>query len=436
MAVALSMDRGALRAHAPVALVVACLVLLPLGRLVEIAVLTMAAWGAWLLLSERQRLLGLPGARLLGLVFLVATVPMWLSLIDAYDRGDTFRVTLSHLRFYLAGLFMVWYLRDPDAQAWLLRGCSWVLVFWIVDGAVQFVFGTDLFGFEAWPGRISAMFGEGNSKFGLTLAALFPLLWEHARRRWPGWAQGAVLAGVLGIVFLGGSRAAWITMAAAIATYVVLLWLRRRRFPLVPVLASILALTVVAGAAWRFTDHVPRYVDSTVDALTGQADPMTNSIAHRYVIWRAAWNMFVAHPVNGVGVRGFRHAYPEYTAEDDPFMKLDPPTIALHSHQLFTEVGTETGVIGLVGLLLTVWFLARAGWRAPPEVQRHMLPFAVALAAAYFPLNTHLALYSSYWSQIVWWLIGLYCAAYGVVATGDSVSSADSSAAQIRAEEK
>jgi hypothetical protein len=49
-----------------------------------------------------------------------------------------------------------------------------------------------------------------------------------------------------------------------------------------------------------------------------------------------------------------------------------------------------------------------------------MLPYALCLLAAYFPFNTHMAIYSAFWSQIVWWLIALYCAAYG---TGAAVAS-------------
>ena len=41
------------------------------------------------------------------------------------------------------------------------------------------------------------------------------------------------------------------------------------------------------------------------------------------------------------------------------------------------------------------------------------LPFGLALVAAYWPLNSHLALYSAHWSQLLWWLLGLYCAALG-----------------------
>ncbi|HEY6544716.1 MAG TPA: O-antigen ligase family protein, partial [Dokdonella sp.] len=38
---------------------------------------------------------------------------------------------------------------------------------------------------------------------------------------------------------------------------------------------------------------------------------------------------------------------------------------------------------------------------------------ALSLLAMTFPLNTHLAFYSAWWGLLFWWLIALYCAAFG-----------------------
>ena len=52
-----------------------------------------------------------------------------------------------------------------------------------------------------------------------------------------------------------------------------------------------------------------------------------------------------------------------------------------------------------------------------------MLPYGLCLLVAYFPFNSHMAIYSSFWSQIVWWLIALYCAAYGAAQSADKLRS-------------
>ncbi len=67
-----------------------------------------------------------------------------------------------------------------------------------------------------------------------------------------------------------------------------------------------------------------------------------------------------------------------------------------------------------------------AGVRAPAYMRRWLLPYALCLLVAFFPVNSHMAIYSSFWSQIVWWLIALYCASYGAaMATGATDSALD-----------
>jgi O-antigen ligase len=403
--------RAHVREWGPVALAFACLLLLPFGRLVEIPVLAMAAGGAWLLAVRRGELLRDPAARLFGAVFLLAWVPMLLSLPDALDAAKTLEVVLNHLRFLLGGIFLVMLLRGDSAHARLLRLCAWLMAIWLADSVFQYVTGADVFGYEAWPGRLGAMFGPGNSKFGLTLAVLAPLLWEQVRRHAPRLLLAVVVASTLAVIVLGGARSAWILAAAVLATYVLLAWIRVGRVPLRVLGGGVAALVIACASAYHFSTTVAHGVDDALAGLTGTAVPTQNSVSHRFVIWRAAWRSILDNPVNGVGARGFRHGYTTYTDADDPFLRMDPPQIATHTHQLLLEVSAETGVIGLAGLLAYLFVLVRAGARSPRDAQRRMLPYAIALVGAYFPLNSHLALYSAYWSQILWWLIALYCAA-------------------------
>jgi hypothetical protein len=73
--------------------------------------------------------------------------------------------------------------------------------------------------------------------------------------------------------------------------------------------------------------------------------------------------MIDALPINGVDVRAFRYAYPEFAQPDDPFISIDEksgrPTGAFYAHQIAVEVTAETGLIGLVGLGLFYALLVR-----------------------------------------------------------------------------
>ncbi|MDX1433654.1 MAG: O-antigen ligase family protein [Gammaproteobacteria bacterium] len=401
-------------ARIPAALIAACLLVLPFGRVVEGPVALMAIAGLYLLASERRALLSRPAVRLFGAVFLAAWAPMVISLMDAVNPEHTGITVLNHLRFYLGGLFVLHVLARADDHRWLLRVCAWVLAVWVVDALVQIAFGRDLLGYAASGGRINALFGDRNPAFSLTLAALCPLLWEHARRHWPAWLAALTVIATVAVVLVAETRSAWINVAVILAAYAVLL-APRARLGTARLLAVLAVALLVGGAAlYHLSDRFAGRIEQTTAALSGQIDTGADAIGHRLWIWKGALDMIGDHPVNGVGARGFRYAFAEHAAADDPYINRDTPVVPTHSHQLWLETLAETGIIGLAGLVLLLWLLARAAWRADPPTRSVMLPYGLCLLAAYFPFNTHMAIYSSFWSQIVWWLIALYCAASGV----------------------
>jgi O-antigen ligase len=328
-------------------------------------------------------------------------------------QGKPGSVTLQHLRFFLCGLFIVHALDNPAAHGRFLRLCAWLLLFWVLDGVVQTVFGHDVFGFTPYGGRTTALFGDRGLEYVLLLTAFCPLLWEYARTAWPRWALVVTVAATVLVILTAGTRSSWINIAVILLAYAALLWWKRGRFPVravaVAVIAVILGTAVLLFASERFRDRV----DQTVAAVGGEPSPRGESIGHRFWIWKGATNMIRAHPVNGVGVRGFRYAYSEYADPDDPFMKGDEPVIPTHSHQLLLEVLSETGLFGALGLLLLLGLLTVAAFRAHPATQRLLLPYGLCILVAYFPVNTHMAISSAFWAQTVWWLIALFCAAYG-----------------------
>ena len=130
-------------------------------------------------------------------------------------------------------------------------------------------------------------------------------------------------------------------------------------------------------------------------------------------IWHASARMIAAHPLSGVGVRGFRYAYPAYADPGDDFVNAKTDEGAYHAHQLALEVLSETGAIGLLFWIAGATCAIRAWRRAGVRTRERAFAPGLALAAMCFPLNTHLAFYSAWWGLLFWWLLALYCAALG-----------------------
>jgi len=148
-------------------------------------------------------------------------------------------------------------------------------------------------------------------------------------------------------------------------------------------------------------------VARTAMAWEGDGDGVNQALSGRAQIWAAAGCMIAGHPVNGVGARGFRDAYPgcNPTPQAQEVWGDGP---ALHAHQIVLEILAETGVLGLL-----LWLAAAAqAWRAwrfaPLPARERARPAMLALAVTVFPLNTHLAFYSTFWGGLTLLLAALY----------------------------
>ncbi len=66
----------------------------------------------------------------------------------------------------------------------------------------------------------------------------------------------------------------------------------------------------------------------------------------RLELWGAAWRMFLAHPLHGVGADNFRLLYGEYSS-------IAPADPRVHSNNMYLEVLSGMGLIGFAALLWT-----------------------------------------------------------------------------------
>ena len=111
----------------------------------------------------------------------------------------------------------------------------------------------------------------------------------------------------------------------------------------------------------------------TTLALTAQPAGVDAALSGRSRIWSAALCMVREHPVNGVGARGFRDAFPACDPQPGSAGGLGRRAPALHAHQIVLEVLSETGVIGLLlwlaGAALALARLALCRRRARASVR-------------------------------------------------------------------
>ncbi|WP_313209143.1 O-antigen ligase family protein [Stenotrophomonas sp.] len=371
-------------------------------------------------LQGKQRLLSSPAWALTSILFLGYWLPQAFSAFDAIDPGTAWRKAAAGLR-YLPFMWLVAIaVATPQRRALTLGGLAVITGLWTVDALAQAIVGSSPLFWSmdqlkwavsghglcspqemAAVDRLSGVLGPCNLKFGQVLASLSPFLLFAASRRAGilGWSLVAAAVGV--VLVLAGSRAAWLTYALVL---VLCGW------RLIGVRGLLACVAVGAVGAIVLTVSVPQVGDRvarTAMAWEGENDGVNQALSGRAQIWAAATCMIEAHPINGVGARGFRDAYPACNP-DPAAQEVWGAGPALHAHQIVLEILAETGLLGLLLWLAAVAQAWRA-WRfAPPEARERARPAMLALAVTVFPLNTHLAFYSTFWGGLTLLLAALY----------------------------
>ena len=177
---------------------------------------------------------------------------------------------------------------------------------------------------------------------------------------------GAALVIVVGIA-INGSLAGY-GLAVPVAAGSVLVFLRRgnrsARWPL----AGAAILLVGAAAALAFTP------------IGGAA---AGSASSRQEIYATSASAALDLMPVGSGLGTFRQAYALYEDHE----RLDPSAVVNHAHNDYLELLLETGIPGLVVLLLFLGWWAMASWRAWSSPERD--PFARAAVVASAAILAH-----------------------------------------------
>jgi len=352
-------------------------------------------------------------------LFLAWWLPQCISLLGAVHPASAWRKVIGGLRYLpLMGL-MASAVMTPQRRQLTFNGLAIISAIWVVDLLIQAVAGTSplFWSMEQLRSmakqtvcpissdvhRLSGIFGYCNPKLGQVLASLSPFLLCVVCARWGKIAWFLTASVLMVAIMLTGTRGAWITYALVLAfSGVYLLGIRAA-------LATLVSAALIVGALAMASDQVRGRVLQTSKAFNSDVAKVDIALSGRVPVWQGALCMIAEHPFNGVGVRGFRHAWAECNpAPDHPIWSQIP---ASHAHQIVLEVLTETGFIGLL-LWLAGALLAWRAWCFAGSAARKMAyPAMLALLVTVFPFNTHLAFYGTFWGEVTLMLAALYAGA-------------------------
>lgn len=365
-------------------------------------------------------LLSGPAWALTSVLFFAYWLPELVSAFDSVDAGRALREAAVDLR-YLPFLWLAASaVANERGRRMTFGGLAIIVAIWTLDALAQAVSGTSPLFFSidsikqlisghsmcsasqvAGVDRLSGVLGPCNLKLGIVLAGLSPfVLYVTARRMGiTGWLIAAAAVGV--VIVLAGSRASWITylLVLLLSGWRLLGWKK-----LLGVFAFGAVLIAVLGV---LSPDVRQRLERTTHVVAVNEEGVDRALSGRTRIWGAALCMAREHPFNGVGARGFREAFPACDPQSGEIAEWGEGP-AFHAHQIVLEILSETGVFGLL-LWLAGAALAWRAWRfADAAARERARPAMLALVVTVFPLNTHLAFYSTFWGGFTLLLAALY----------------------------
>jgi O-antigen ligase len=191
--------------------------------------------------------------------------------------------------------------------------------------------------------RSAGPIGDPNF-YALVLAVLVPVSLMRVRdERRPilRAAAGATTLLLLAAIVLTYSRGGLVTVVASLVLFLILARVRATHIALAALVALPL-LPLVPTTYWQRIGTI------------SQGD---NSIASREASQDVAIQMFVDHPLGGVGANNYPVTYFPYA------LSLNKPAAAEEPHNLYLAVAAETGLLGLATFIAAQALVLRYAWR-------------------------------------------------------------------------
>jgi putative inorganic carbon (hco3(-)) transporter len=382
--------------------------------------LALAAAG-WLARGLAQRRLTLPRSQLLLPLGLYLAVGLF-SMLPAASLEDGLKEVLKWAEI---GLGLIILLSEAE------RGrIPWVVAAILVAGLAQAAIGIWEYGLRG-TGPKTFLLPDGHYRAYGTFeqpnpyAGFLGLIWPLAAGLGLGWvtlwferrkgnrtnralflACFAFLAAAFMLtgLYVSSSRGAWLGAGAAVLAMA--LFLPRR----LTVGVALVAAALAAGFGLWQAGLLPASVTSRLASVTDfvnvtdvrgiNINDANFALVERLAHWQAGIAMFEAHPWQGVGMGNYSAAYPAVRL-------LNWPNALGHAHNIYLNVGAETGAVGLIAYsLLWGWVIALT-IRVLNQTRGLERGLALGLLGAWLHLSAHQIVDDLYVNNIHILLAGL-----------------------------
>jgi O-antigen ligase len=253
----------------------------------------------------------------------------------------TDNAVLADWKNYAMMIFLYWLAysalsRESEARQ-LIRICVLIVLFMVWREVMNFSAGASFsYGMRSngpfWIVGLNANhFGAFMAHYGVLALGLFLFAGAGVWK----WIYLSAYVGSLYPLLFSYSRGAYLAALAAASALGALRW---------RVLIVVVGVLLLSWQSLRSESMVER-----IQMTESQGGELEESAAERLVMWDLAKNLFVEHPVLGIGFNGYFFA-----SEGLPLRNV---------HNYYLQVAAENGVVGLCILAWLFWRAMRSGWR-------------------------------------------------------------------------
>lgn len=333
----------------------------------------------------------------LNLAILVYVIVCFISIFISTNSQISFRSFLGKILQQVALFFAVAETINTERRIKIFTYISFSSYLLLgIDGIYQYFTHKDFIRNRPYFGipRIHATFSSAND-YGCYLATAIPFTLScfFARFNFKKLLRFLFMALFMLLfvcLILTVSRGAWFALIAA--ALFMSIWIRA-----LGIIFLLFGITIIIAHQFFFP-----YLKERLQNLFIFFDP---SSLDRKMIWQAAWKMFMANPLMGLGLGTFMFNFERFVTKDYPY------TIP-YAHNCYLQMAAETGVIGLVSFLAILALFFYRGIKLINMKQRvlswYILLASLAAVLSYcVQMGVDTFLYSLDLGTLFWVLLGL-----------------------------
>lgn len=242
--------------------------------------------------------------------------------------------------------YLLRYVRIPQQALWygmaigaIVAGVTAIYQSWWIGAATE--------GLRASGSVNSIMFGNLSLLMAIICVSGTAYFWKQ----YPWLAALPVFAAVMGLLasLLSGSRGGWVALPA---TVFLLTWFWRKQiniwqFSIAGIVLSIMAFTAYFTPQLGIQGRIETAVHGTKEYFQDRI--ATSSAGERLDMWKAAWIIFLNHPIFGAGPSGYIEE--KQALIDSGIITPNVATFS-HPHNEYLAVLATRGLVGFFTLLL------------------------------------------------------------------------------------